>query len=100
MYTPILISPLVLRSYNCGQVDLAYLSGQKASNLVAFCVEVKSSRWISPSQQVRIKSTRKLLSAILNLSVGFKLVSGKPPGCDPKGGPNSVEGFKSGQVPI
>jgi len=75
---------------------LAYLSEQKASELVAFCVEVKSSRWISHSQQVRIKSTRKLLSAILNLSVGFKLVSGRPPGLELKG----VEGFKSGQGPI
>lgn len=62
----VLVSPLVLRSMDLGQIDLAYLSKNKRG-VRLHLIEVKSSRYPSRGQQRRLLRTQDYLSKVLNI---------------------------------
>jgi len=65
--TPILVSPLFLRDKNCGQLDLVRLNKIKTIEVM----EVKSSRWVSKQQQLRIRRSCQLLGHILKRPISL-----------------------------
>ena len=64
---PTLVSPMVLRSLNLGQIDVAYLQKKSNQTWVLRIIESKSS--ISPSifQMKRLKKTQDYLSRVLDM---------------------------------
>ena len=57
---PVLISQVVLRKWNAGQVDLAYIFKNKL-----FIIEVKASRYPRSLQIKRLKRSLDFLTAVL-----------------------------------
>lgn len=70
---PVLLSPLVLRSYGCGQVDLALMK-KIYSNWVIELYEVKTSGIIGTKQKNRLKNAARFVSMILEANVFVKIV--------------------------
>lgn len=72
--TPVLISSALLRRFNCGQVDMAYI--EKG---VLYLVESKSSvigvQSMRNVQYSRLKRSVALLSALLNYPVQLKIIA-------------------------
>lgn len=64
--TPFLISPLLLRSLDLGQIDLAYLKKEKNHQQI-FLIEVKNSLYPSHQQMKRLQKTQEYLSQVLNI---------------------------------
>lgn len=65
--TPALISSLILRSHNLGQIDIAYLKKTKSQTWVLFIIETKSSLYPSRIQMRRLLGTQDYLSRILGM---------------------------------
>ncbi|MBF0300790.1 MAG: hypothetical protein HQK51_18925 [Oligoflexia bacterium] len=68
---PILVSPLFLRDYGCGQIDFCRMNINKNGEMSAQLVEIKSSSNLSRKQYLRIKKSINLLSQILSIPVFF-----------------------------
>ncbi len=67
--TPILVSPLLLRDYGCGQVDLLFLD----ENFL-YLYEVKETPLISKKQTYRLKKTSQLLEYIFQKTIFRKML--------------------------
>lgn len=67
---PILVSPALLRSCGCGQLDLVRLKGQ-----IVEVFEVKSRGHISRNQLKRVRDACNFLGYVLDKVVIFKIVS-------------------------
>ncbi len=71
-YTPVLISPLLLRSYGSGQVDIAYVSDSLLT-----LVEVKSSDMgiqnLYRTQIHKLYNSVRLLESALGIPVELKV---------------------------
>ncbi len=64
---PALISSLVLRSKNLGQIDIAYLKRNKNKSWVLVIIETKSSVYPSHFQMKRLRGTQDYLSRLLEM---------------------------------
>ena len=71
-YLPVLISSKILRSLNAGQIDLAGLSKNKKSWVLSL-FEVKSSRYPSKRQWVRLLRAQEYLSKILEIDTKLEV---------------------------
>ena len=71
-YLPVLISSKVLRSLNAGQIDLAGLSKNNKS-WVLNLFEVKSSRYPSKQQWIRLLRSQEYLSKILEIDTKLEV---------------------------
>lgn len=69
---PALVSSLVLRSKNLGQIDVAYLEKSylkdKKTPWVLKIVETKSSVYPSRGQMMRLRKTQDYLSRVLEMA--------------------------------
>ena len=71
---PVLISPWLLRSYGCGQIDLSYLK----SNRLYLC-ELKSGRSVLTSEQrKRLHRSQELLASLLDLDTRLLFINQLP----------------------
>lgn len=61
--TPVLVSSLILRSRHCGQVDCAKLETSHLGKRLII-TEIKSNKWVSSTQQSRLKHAASFLSKI------------------------------------
>ncbi|MBL6989400.1 MAG: hypothetical protein ISR65_06465 [Bacteriovoracaceae bacterium] len=68
MGLPLLISPLCLRDYGCGQVDLANMQ-RVDRQMIINLYEVKKSLRVNWIQNMRLKKSSQLLGMILGLNV-------------------------------
>ena len=66
---PLLISPLVLRDYQCSQIDVSWMEKCLAGSWKIHLLEVKSGRRIGGSQLRRLKNSAKLLGLTTGVSV-------------------------------
>ena len=64
---PALISSLVLRSQNLGQIDVAYLEKNKQKAWVLKIIETKTSMMPSRAQMARLLKTQDYLSRVLDI---------------------------------
>lgn len=64
---PALVSSLVLRSQNLGQIDIAYLEKNSKKAWVLKIVEMKSSVYPSQMQLIRLRKTQDYLSRVLDV---------------------------------
>ncbi len=64
---PALVSSLILRSKNLGQIDVAYLERDFKKSWVLRIVETKSSQYPSRSQMMRLRRTQDYLSRLLDM---------------------------------
>lgn len=64
---PALVSSLILRSKNLGQIDVAYLERDHKKSWVLKIVETKSSMYPSRSQMMRLRRTQDYLSRLLEM---------------------------------
>lgn len=62
-----LVSSLVLRSKNLGQIDVAYLEKDSNKTWVLKIVETKSSIYPSRGQLIRLRGTQDYLSRLLEM---------------------------------
>jgi len=65
---PALVSSLILRSKNLGQIDIAYLERDHKKTWVLKIVETKSSVYPSRSQMMRLRRTQDYLSRLLEMA--------------------------------
>lgn len=71
--TPVLISSKLLRSYGCGQVDLAFMR-----NKILFLCELKTTaQSLSILQRRRLLNSGFLLSKLLEVNYNVVFYSGK-----------------------
>lgn len=70
----VLVSPQVLRSRGCGQVDLACFDIRERRLTI---YEVKSSNIIASKQFSRLRRSSDFLSHVLNCSTFIKILSGR-----------------------
>ena len=70
---PLLLSPLVLRSYNLGQVDLAVIKDVCGEKLIV-CYEIKKYMGITKRQIRRVKRSATFLSHLINLPAVTRLI--------------------------
>ena len=68
-YCPVLVSSQLLRSYNCGQIDVAYWHQG-----VLYICEVKCSGTVSAKQKVRLYRSANFISKLLGVTVKIQLV--------------------------
>ena len=61
---PVLISPVMLRKFKAGQVDIAFLDAKKL-----FLIEVKNSKYPKLKQIQRLKNSQEFLSCVFNCEV-------------------------------
>lgn len=66
--TPVLVSSLVLRARDCGQVDCAKLEqkSQVFQDKILQIKEVKANHWVSQTQQRRLLRSADFLSKIFS----------------------------------
>jgi hypothetical protein len=64
---PALISSLVLRSHNLGQVDVAYLEKNKENKWVIKIIETKFSQFPSGFQMKRLRGAQDYISRVLDV---------------------------------
>ena len=69
---PVLISSLLLRSLNAGQVDVACLK-KSAQGPILFLYECKSSPMISFAQRKRLLRAQDYLSRVLEMGVKLEV---------------------------
>lgn len=65
---PALVSTLILRSQNLGQIDIAYLEKDHKQSWVLKIVETKYSRYPSKFQMMRLRRTQDYLSRLLEMA--------------------------------
>lgn len=65
---PALVSSLILREQNLGQIDVAYLERDYKKSWVLKIVETKSSIYPSRHQMQRLRRTQDYLSRILEMA--------------------------------
>lgn len=65
---PALVSSLILRSQNLGQIDVAYLERDNKKTWVLKIVETKFSIYPSRYQMQRLRRTQDYLSRILEMA--------------------------------
>lgn len=65
---PALVSSLILRSKNLGQIDVAYLERDHKKIWVLKIVETKSSVYPSRNQMMRLRRTQDYLSRLLEMA--------------------------------
>lgn len=66
---PTLVSSLILREKNLGQIDIAYLEKKANKTWVLKIIETKSSLYPSRNQMQRLRGTQDYLSKVLEASV-------------------------------
>ena len=64
---PTLVSSLLLRSQNLGQIDIAYLEKKANKSWVLRIIESKSSMYPSHIQMMRLRKTQDYLSKVLDM---------------------------------
>ncbi len=64
---PTLVSPMLLRSLNLGQIDIAYLERLQNKTWVLKIIETKSSFYPSAHQMNRLRKTQDYLSKVLDM---------------------------------
>ena len=64
---PTLVSPMVLRSLNLGQIDVAYLEKSQNKTWVLRITESKTSVYPSVHQMKRLRKTQDYLSRVLEM---------------------------------
>jgi len=64
---PVLVSGLMLRSYDLGQVDICYLERSQQKSWVLKIIEVKSSVYPGKIQLRRLLKSQDYLSRVLDL---------------------------------
>lgn len=64
---PALISPLLLRSLNLGQIDVAYIQKASDKKWLLKIIESKSSLSPSRAQMLRLRKTQDYLSRVLEM---------------------------------
>lgn len=73
-FTPLLISPKLLRKYDCGQIDLSYIK-----NGEIYLVEIKSSALgvysFYKKQVLRIKRSAMLIESLIGIPVHMKIIA-------------------------
>ena len=62
-----LVSSLILRSKNLGQIDVAYLERDLSKTWVLKILETKSSVYPSRAQLIRLRGTQDYLSRLLEM---------------------------------
>ncbi|MBC7714991.1 MAG: hypothetical protein H7177_16715 [Rhizobacter sp.] len=67
MGVPALVSPMVLRSHNLGQIDIAFLERRTDKTWVLNIIETKSSHYPSVHQMKRLRKTQDYLSRVLEM---------------------------------
>ena len=67
-YVPALVSSLILRSQDLGQIDVAYLERNDKKTWVLKIVETKYSIYPSRHQMNRLRRTQDYLSRILDMT--------------------------------
>jgi len=65
---PLLISPIILRKRNCGQVDLAVIKRSK-KGLLGFIFEVKRGQRVSFEQKRRLENSLILLQGLISCPI-------------------------------
>ena len=69
-HVPVLISPLLLRKFGAGQVDLAYLDEEKI-----VLVEIKKNwQYFSSVQRQRLQQSQQLIAHVFEKDVVLRLV--------------------------
>jgi hypothetical protein len=63
----VLVSSLILRSKNLGQIDVAYLERDYKKSWVLRIVETKYSKYPSKFQMIRLRGTQDYLSRLLEM---------------------------------
>ncbi len=75
-YIPVLISPKLLRSYGCGQIDISYIDGDELTLL-----EAKNSQMgldcMVYNQYSRLQNSAIFLESLLNIPVKMKFIAKK-----------------------
>lgn len=66
-HVPALISSLVLRSHNLGQIDVAYLKKNKDEKWVIAIIETKFSQYPSMLQMQRLRRAQDYISRVLDV---------------------------------
>ena len=75
-HIPLLISPSLLRSRGCGQVDIAYLLNSYHSQLWdVFLIEIKSSGHVSRRQMRRLSLSSQFVSQLFSGEIQLKVLS-------------------------
>lgn len=69
---PLLVEPRVLQSRGCGQVDIARIDQNK--NICIF--EIKSSRFITRAQKVRLRKSAIFLSSVFDMPCRLSVIFG------------------------
>ena len=73
-YTPVLISPKLLRDYGCGQVDISYIENQQI-----ILVEAKSSilgiKSYYKKQKNRLVRSASLIQSLIDIPVKLKIIA-------------------------
>lgn len=67
---PVLVSSLLLRSFNAGQIDLAYLKKIKNNEKALFelhLIEIKTSQFPNEIQRKRLNRAREYLTQVLDI---------------------------------
>ena len=64
---PALISSMLLRSQNLGQIDIAYLKKNLQKKWILTIIETKFSQYPSRQQMMRLRRTQDYLSRILDV---------------------------------
>lgn len=75
-HIPCLISPLVLRDMNMGQIDLAFLT-KKNGKFVINIAEIKRSMFPSKKQLLRLKRSVSFLADVLEMESNFFVIEEK-----------------------
>ena len=70
---PFLVSPLLLRSQNLGQIDVALLEKNSSKLWFVRIVELKSCQALSKRQYLRLKKTQDYLSRVLDIEVKLEV---------------------------
>ncbi len=73
-FYPVLVSPLVLRDFRCGQIDISFIK-----NGCLHIGELKSGQSIlSLDQKRRLKRTQQFLTSILDIDARLVLINELP----------------------
>lgn len=70
---PVLVSSLVLRSQNLGQIDVSYLEKKAEKTWVLKIIEMKSSLYPSRQQLFRLLKTQDYLSKVLEMEAKLEV---------------------------
>lgn len=70
---PVLVSPLVLRAQNLGQIDVSYLEKRAEKTWVLKIIEMKSSLYPGRQQIFRLLKTQDYLSRVFEMEAKLEV---------------------------